>query len=188
MKQEEAKIKIQKLTKKINQYTHAYFVLDEPIVPDATYDQLFQELLTLEEQFPELAHENSPTKRVGDEPLDAFEKVAHTVPMLSLGNAFDEGELRDFHRRVTNGLGEEVAYVCELKIDGLAISLTYENGYFVRGVTRGDGAVGENITSNLRTIKSIPLKIGEQNTIEVRGEAFMPYHSFELLNEDRLKK
>src|SRR5690625_2461595 len=187
MKREDAKSKIEELTKKINKYTHAYFVLDEPIVPDATYDKLFHELVKLEEQFPELVLENSPTRRVGDKPLEAFEKVTHTVPMLSLGNAFDEGELRDFHRRVTNGLGEEVAYVCVLKIDGLAISLTYENGHFARGVTRGDGNVGENITSNLRTIKSIPLRIEEENTIEVRGEAFMPYHSFEQLNKTRLK-
>src|SRR5690625_4444845 len=142
MKREDAKSKIEELTKKINVYTHAYFVLDEPIVPDVTYDKLFHELIKLEEQFPELAHENSPTKRVGDKPLDAFEKVTHTVPMLSLGNAFDEGELRDFHRRVTNGLGEEAAYVCELKIDGLAISLAYENGHFASGVNRGNGTVG----------------------------------------------
>src|SRR5690625_3889525 len=187
MKCEDAKSKIEELTKKRNVYTQAYAVLHEQIVHDATDDKIYQELVKLEEQFPELAHENSPTKRVGDKPLEAFEKVTHTVPMLSLGNAFDEGELRDFHRRVTNGLGEEVAYVCELKIDGLAIPLTYENGHFARGVTRGDGNVGENITSNLRTIKSIPLRIEEENTIEVRGEAFMPYHSFEQLNKTRLK-
>src|SRR5690625_3998710 len=143
---QEARQKIASLTKQINKHSHAYHVLDRPIIPDAEYDKLYQELVLLEQQYPELAQLDSPTKRVGDEPLDAFEKVEHTVPMLSLGNAFDEGDLRDFHRRVMNGLGEEVAYVCELKIDGLAISLTYENGIFVRGVTRGDGSVGENIT------------------------------------------
>ena len=184
---QEVRQKIASLTKQINKHSHAYHVLDRPIIPDAEYDKLFQELVLLEQQYPELAQLDSPTKRVGDEPLDAFEKVEHTVPMLSLGNAFDEGDLRDFHRRVMNGLGEKVAYVCELKIDGLAISLTYENGTFVRGVTRGDGSVGENITGNLRTIRSVPLQIEEQRTIEVRGEAFMPHRSFEELNKQREK-
>src|SRR5699024_10359949 len=132
---------------------------------------------------------HSPTKRVGAEPLDNFEKVEREVPMLSLGNSFDAVELRDFHRRVSTGLGkEQVTYVCELKIDGLAISLMYEDGKFVRGATRGDGTVGENITSNLRTIRSVPLSIDEKRTIEVRGEAFMPKRSFMALNEKREKE
>lgn len=182
MNQEEAKKRMAELTQQINKHAHAYYILDAPTIPDAVYDQLFHELLHLEEQFPELASDYSPTKRVGAEPIDAFEKVEHDVPMLSLGNAFHEGELRDFHRRVTSALGEEVAYVCELKIDGLAVSLTYENGYFTRGATRGDGMVGEDITSNLRTIRSIPLTIPEKQVLEVRGEAFMPKKSFEKLN------
>ncbi len=186
MNEKEAKQKMSELTEQINKHSHAYYVLDNPMIPDAAYDKLFQQLLQLEEEFPDLAGEYSPTKRVGDQPLDAFEKVAHTVPMLSLSNAFDENELRDFHRRVQNGLNEKVTYVSELKIDGLAISLTYDNGNFVRGVTRGDGTVGENITSNLRTIRSIPLHIKETATLEVRGEAFMPLQSFEKLNEDRM--
>lgn len=184
---QEARQKIISLTEQINKHSHAYHVLDQPIIPDVEYDKLFQELILLEEKYPEFALENSPTKRVGDEPLDAFEKVEHIVPMLSLGNAFNEGDVRDFHRRVMNGLNETVAYVCELKIDGLAISLTFENGRFIRGVTRGDGTVGENITANLRTIRSIPLQIDEKRTIEVRGEAFMPHKSFEQLNKEREK-
>ena len=187
MDKQEAKARIEQLVEQLNKYAHEYYVLDEPTVPDAVYDQKFQELLKLEEQFPELILENSPTQRVGDEPLDAFEKVEHEIPMLSLGNAFSEEELRDFDRRVRTSLNEEVVYVCELKIDGLAISLTYENGRFVRGATRGDGRVGEDITSNLRTIHSVPLTIKEQNRIEVRGEAYMPHASFLALNEAREK-
>lgn len=186
MKKQEAQEKIKALIEKLNQYAHEYYVLDAPTIPDAEYDRLFHELLQLEEAYPDLVSEHSPTKRVGAEPLANFEKVSHEVPMLSLSNAFDEGELRDFHRRVTTGLGkEDVTYVCELKIDGLAVSLMYENGEFVRGATRGDGTVGENITSNLRTIRSVPLTIDEKRTIEVRGEAFMPRSSFLALNEAR---
>src|SRR5690625_4454263 len=127
----------------INHHAHAYYVMDQPTIPDGEYDKLFHELLQLEADYPELVEEHSPTKRVGAEPLDAFEKVEHEIPMLSLGNAFDEQELRDFHRRVLTGLDvDEVTYVCELKIDGLAVSLTYDQGQFVQGATRGDGSVG----------------------------------------------
>src|SRR5699024_939518 len=139
-------------------------------------------------QFPDLILDHSPTQRVGDEPLEAFEKVEHDIPMLSLGNAFDENELYDFDRRVKSGLKtDKVDYICELKIDGLAVSLTYENGRFVRGATRGDGQIGEDITSNLRTIRSVPLTIAEKNRLEVRGEAYMPHESFVSLNERREK-
>ncbi|MFD2132346.1 NAD-dependent DNA ligase LigA [Pseudogracilibacillus auburnensis] len=186
MDKQEAKKKMAALMERINKYAHEYHVLDNPSVPDAEYDRLYNELLQLEDTFPELVTEHSPTKRVGAEPLDAFKKVEHEVPMLSLGNAFDEGELRDFHRRVTNGLGsEKVAYVCELKIDGLAVALTYEHGRFVLGSTRGDGRIGEDITSNLRTVRSVPLSIKETRTIEVRGEAYMPQTSFVQLNKAR---
>lgn len=188
MDQEQAKIRIQSLTKLLNQYNYEYYVLDQPTVPDAEYDQKFQELLQLEQQFPELIEPDSPTQRVGGEPLSAFEKVEHRVPMLSLGNAFDEGDLRDFDRRVRQALNEPVTYICELKIDGLAISLTYENGQFVQGSTRGDGVTGEDITVNLKTIRSIPLSIEEKALIEVRGEAFMPQKSFLALNKQREKK
>lgn len=187
MDKKEAKEKIEQLVEQLNRYAYEYYVLDAPTVPDAVYDQKFQQLLELEERFPDLVLDHSPTQRVGDEPLDAFEKVEHTVPMLSLGNAFDETELRDFDRRVRTGLHEDVAYICELKIDGLAVSLTYENGKFVRGATRGDGRIGEDITSNLRTIRSVPLTIREKSKLEVRGEAFMPKTSFIKLNEKREK-
>src|SRR5699024_5254899 len=163
-----------------------YYVLDEPTVPDAEYDQKIQQLRELEEKYPQFMSAHSPTQRVGGEPLDAFEKVEHLQPMLSLGNAFNEADLRNFDRRVREGTGrDDVAYVCELKIDGLAISLTYENGEFVRGATRGDGNIGEDITMNLRTIRSIPLKLRKEESIEVRGEAFMPQKSFLALNESR---
>ena len=188
MDKKEAKEKIEQLVEQLNKYAYEYYVLDAPTVPDAVYDQKFQELLELEAQFPDLVLDHSPTQRVGDEPLDAFEKVEHAVPMLSLSNAFGEGELRDFDRRVRNGLkSDDIEYICELKIDGLAVSLTYEDGKFVRGATRGDGRVGEDITNNLRTIRSVPLTIPEKNKIEVRGEAFMPKASFIQLNEQREK-
>lgn len=185
MNREEAKKRIEELTDLLTKYDKAYFVDDNPLVPDAVYDQLFHELLDLETKYPDLALEHSPTKRVGSEPIEAFEKVEHEVAMLSLDNAFHEDELKDFHRRVTQAIGSDVEYVCELKIDGLAVSLTYEDGKFVRGATRGDGAIGEDITTNLKTIRSIPLTISDTNKLEVRGEAFMPNKSFEQLNEAR---
>ncbi|HLR72362.1 MAG TPA: NAD-dependent DNA ligase LigA [Pseudogracilibacillus sp.] len=187
MEKMKAKKKIEMLVEQLNKYAHEYYVLDQPSIPDAEYDKQFQKLLKLEAAYPDLVLEHSPTKRVGGEPLDGFEKVEHIVPMLSLGNAFDEEEIRDFHRRVMNGLNQDVTYVCELKIDGLAVALTYENGRFVRGSTRGDGRIGEEITSNLRTVRTVPLTIPEKRTIEVRGEAFMPHHSFVKLNEMRKK-
>ncbi|MGM8364020.1 NAD-dependent DNA ligase LigA [Virgibacillus sp. W0181] len=185
MDKQEAKKKIENLIQLLNKYGYEYYVLDQPTVPDATYDEKLQELEKLEAAFPEFVSESSPTQRVGGQPLDKFHKVEHHVPMLSLGNAFNEADLRDFDRRVTQLAQEPVTYICELKIDGLAIALTYEDGKFVRGATRGDGTIGEDITSNLRTIRSVPLTISEKRTIEVRGEAFMPLHSFLALNKER---
>ena len=135
-----------------------------------------------EEKHPELRTPDSPTQRVGGEVLSMFEKVEHTSPMLSLGNAFDEADLKDFDRKVRQAVGDDFSYVCELKIDGLAVTLQYENGFFVKGATRGDGYIGEDISANLKTIKSIPLKINQSLTIEVRGEAYMPKKSFAALN------
>jgi DNA ligase (NAD+) len=178
-----AEKKVKDLHNLLNQYNYEYYVLDQPSVPDAEYDRLMRDLIELEEQFPELKTEDSPTQRVGGEILDMFEKVEHQSQMLSLGNAFNEQDLRDFDRRVRQGAGEEVSYVCELKIDGLAVSLRYENGLFILGATRGDGTIGENITANLKTIRSIPLRLKESVTMEVRGEAFMPRRSFEKLNK-----
>ncbi|WP_163145162.1 NAD-dependent DNA ligase LigA [Cytobacillus firmus] len=178
-----AEKKVKDLHNLLNQYNYEYHVLDQPSVPDAEYDRLMRDLIELEEQFPELKTEDSPTQRVGGEILDMFEKVEHQSQMLSLGNAFNEQDLRDFDRRVRQGAGENVSYVCELKIDGLAVSLRYENGLFILGATRGDGSIGENITANLKTIRSIPLRLKENVTMEVRGEAFMPRRSFEKLNK-----
>lgn len=178
-----AEKKIDELRHLLNQYNYEYHVLDQPTIPDAEYDQLLKELIKLEEAFPELITPDSPSQRVGGQVLDMFKKVRHESPMLSLSNAFNENDLRDFDRRVRQGVGDEFSYVCELKIDGLAISLKYENGLFMQGSTRGDGTIGEDITSNLKTIRSIPLRLLEPITIEVRGEAFMPKSSFARLNE-----
>lgn len=182
------KERIEELVEVLNKYGHEYYVLDQPTVSDAHYDRLYEELLSLEQKYPEYKPSNSPTERVGAEPLDAFVKVEHRIPMLSLSNAFDEEDLRQFDRRVRDRIAKEVTYVCELKIDGLAISLTYENGEFVQGATRGDGRIGEDITRNLKTIHSIPLSIDEGGLIEVRGEAYMPKKSFLSLNEEREKR
>jgi len=188
MNKAEAKKRIEQLVEQLTRYDRAYFVDDKPLVSDAIYDQLFHELLNLETQYPDLTLPHSPTKRVGSEPIEAFDKVEHEVAMLSLSNAFSEQELRDFDRRVKSLLDSSVEYVCELKIDGLAVSLLYEDGHFIRGATRGDGTVGEDITSNLKTIRSIPLTIDAPGRLEVRGEAFMPKEAFERLNEVRAQK
>lgn len=183
-----AENKAKDLQNLLNQYAYEYYVLDQPSVPDAEYDRLLRELIEIEEQFPELQTPDSPTQRVGGEILTMFNKVQHAIPMLSLGNAFNEEDLRDFDRRVRQGVGDNVSYVCELKIDGLAVSLIYEDGLLVRGATRGDGTTGEDITSNLRTIRSLPIRLKEKVSLEVRGEAFMPKKSFEALNKARTER
>lgn len=180
--------RIEELRELLNKYNYEYYVLDRPSVPDAEYDRLMQELIALEEQYPDLKTKDSPSQRVGGEALDAFRKVEHRTPMLSLANAFNEGDLRDFDRRVRQEVGDDVAYVCELKIDGLAVSVRYEDGYFVQGATRGDGVTGEDITENLKTIRSLPLRLNEPVTLEARGEAYMPKASFERLNEQRRER
>lgn len=183
-----AEERVTELNELLRNYGHAYYVLDKPSVPDAVYDQLLNELIELENLYPDLIFPDSPTQRVGGTPLSNFEKVRHERPMLSLSNVFNEEDLRDFDKRVRGGAGDSVEYVCELKIDGLAVSLHYENGKFVRGLTRGDGRVGEDITVNLRTVRSIPLKLKEPVSIEVRGEVFMPKKSFLALNEQRVER
>ncbi|MGP1909768.1 NAD-dependent DNA ligase LigA [Metabacillus sp. JX24] len=182
-----AKQRAETLHDLLNKYNYEYHVLDKPTVPDSEYDQLLHELVDIEERFPELKTPDSPTQRVGGEILEGFKKVQHQTPMLSLGNAFNEQDLRDFDRRVRQAVGDDVHYMVELKIDGLAVSLTYENGAFVRGATRGDGTTGEDITENLKTIRSIPLKLKKNLSIEVRGEAYMPKSSFEKLNEVKIQ-
>jgi len=188
MDKERAKSRVRELQKLLNQYNYEYHVLDNPSVSDAEYDRLMQELIQLEEQYPEFKTPDSPSQRVGGEVLESFQKVEHKIPMLSLGNAFNEQDLRDFDRRVRQAVGDDVRYTVELKIDGLAVSLRYEKGIFVQGATRGDGTIGEDITENLKTIRSIPLKLKKDWSIEVRGEAYMPKKSFEKLNEERQKK
>ncbi|MGN7403467.1 NAD-dependent DNA ligase LigA [Cytobacillus praedii] len=183
-----AEKKVKELQTLLNQYNYEYYVLDQPSVPDSEYDRLLNELIEIETQYPELKTTDSPTQRVGGEILDMFEKVQHQTQMLSLGNAFNEQDLRDFDRRVRQSAGEDVSYVCELKIDGLAVSLRYEEGLFVLGATRGDGSIGENITANLRTIRSIPLRLNKDLSMEVRGEAYMPKRSFEALNRLKAEK
>ncbi|ACX52220.1 DNA ligase, NAD-dependent [Ammonifex degensii KC4] len=188
LSKEEAKRRIEELRREIAYHDYRYYVLDSPVISDAEYDRLVLELMALEEAFPEFITPNSPTQRVGGAPREGFPTVRHLVPMLSLANAFEPEDLRDFDRRVREALpGEKVEYVVEPKIDGLAVSLLYRDGEFVQGATRGDGEVGEDVTPNLRTIRSIPLRFLKDAPplIEVRGEAFMPKEAFVKLNERR---
>ncbi|MBU7217456.1 NAD-dependent DNA ligase LigA [Staphylococcus gallinarum] len=182
----ELQTRVETLHKLLNQYSYEYYVQDNPSVPDSEYDKLLHELIDIEAEHPELRSPDSPTVRVGGSAQSTFEKVAHDTPMLSLGNAFNEEDLRKFDQRIRDLIGP-VEYMCELKIDGLAVSLKYENGRFVQGLTRGDGTIGEDITENLRTIHAIPLKINDTRTFEVRGEAYMPRQSFINLNEEKEK-
>lgn len=168
----------------LTKYNYEYHVLDNPSISDHEYDQLFHELLELEEKHPELKSDTSPTTRVGGVVLDKFEKVSHETAMLSLSNAFNEEDLRAFNDRIEKAVGK-VEYMCELKIDGLAVSLLYNDGKLIQGATRGDGTVGENITANLKTIHAIPLTTNLTEQFEVRGEAYMPKDAFEKLNKAR---
>ena len=186
MEKEQALEKIKNLQKTLNEYAYFYYVKDQPKISDSQYDKLYQELVQLETQYPESITPDSPTQRVGGVILDGFEKAVHEVPLYSLNDAFSQGELEAFDARVAKALGHHnYSYECELKIDGLSISLRYENGRFVRGATRGDGSVGENITENLKTVRSIPMTLPEPISIEVRGECYMPKESFMKLNEVR---
>lgn len=181
------KNEIERLRDDIRHHDHLYYVLDKPEISDAQYDKLFRRLVELEDEHPDLVTPDSPTQRIGGAPLKAFKTVTHKVPLLSLGNAFNYEELEAFDKRVRDGLGEvKIDYVCELKMDGLAVSLEYKNGHFFKGSTRGDGVTGEDITQNLKTIKSVPLSIDKKIDIEARGEAYLPYDDFLKLNEERM--
>ena len=182
---QQAESRVAQLRTQLNQYAYEYYVKDQPSVEDYVYDKLYQELVELEEAYPDLITSDSPTQRVGGKVLAGFEKVTHDIPLYSLNDVFSREELVAFDQRVKKSVGEQVTYCCELKIDGLSISLKYENGRFVQGATRGDGTVGENITENLKTVKSIPLTLTEPLTIEVRGECYMPKKSFVALNQKR---
>ena len=184
------KKRIEQLRDEIRRHDQLYYVLDKPEISDSQYDKLFRELEDIEKDHPDLITPDSPTQRVGGEPLKAFKTVSHKVPLMSLGNAFDFDELDAFDKRIKEGLGisgkASVEYVCELKMDGLAVSLEYKDGRLMKGSTRGDGVTGEDITQNLKTIKSVPLSIEKDINIEVRGEAYLPYNEFLKLNEERL--
>lgn len=179
--------RIRELQQVLNEHNYNYHVRDQPTIEDAEYDRLLHELIELETEHPEFRTDDSPTLRVGGEILEGFQKVTHDTPMLSLSNAFNAEDLRAFDRRIREQY-PEVTYMCELKIDGLAVSLKYENGQFVQGATRGDGTIGENITENLKTIRAIPLRTKEPVSFEVRGEAYMPKRSFMNLNIEREKE
>jgi DNA ligase (NAD+) len=185
---------IDELRETIRHHEHLYYVLDAPELPDAEFDRLMQELKRLEAAHPELITKDSPSQRVGGKPAEGFPKVVHSRPMLSLDNAYNEQELRDWDRRVRESAGsEKLEYVCELKLDGMSLALTYQGGHLLKGATRGDGTVGEDVTSNVRTMRSVPLsvpasvlkKAGVPPDFEVRGEVIMPLLAFERMNEDR---
>jgi DNA ligase (NAD+) len=184
-----ARKRAEKLRAEINDHNYRYHVLDAPVISDAAYDRLVRELRDLEARYPALVTPDSPTQRVGAPPAAAFATVRHRTPMLSLANAFDEAELEAWDRRIRSALGDAtVVYVCELKIDGAAVSLTYERGRLATGATRGDGAQGEDVTPNLRTIKSIPLVLRTPrppSLVEVRGEVYLPRTAFEAVNAER---
>ena len=184
----EAQERIETLKTLLNRYSYEYYVLDKPSISDKEYDQQYHELEKLEKAHPELITNDSPTQRIGGTILPGFTKVQHDSPMLSLGNAFNQEDLLQFHQRISKLTGQPLQYICELKIDGLAVSLKYENGLFTQGATRGDGNTGEDITQNLRTVKAIPLRLNEPLTFEVRGECYMPKASFVQLNADRDEK
>jgi DNA ligase (NAD+) len=183
---EAIKAKIGQLRDIINYHNYKYYVEDKSEITDFEYDALYRELEGLENQRPDLITPDSPTQRVGDKPLEGFDKVVHAVQMQSLADVFNEEELFAFDERVRQAIGETVEYVVEKKIDGLSVSLVYENGVFIRGATRGDGLVGEDVTQNLRTVKSIPLTLKEViPLIEVRGEVFISKGDFLKLNEEQ---
>ena len=179
--------RVEELTKILNEANYNYYVLDNPTITDQEYDKYLRELLDIETEHPELAKANSPTNRVGGEVIDKFNKIVHARPMLSLANVFNEEEIKDFDSKIKKE-GYNPEYVCEYKIDGLSVALIYEHGELVRGVTRGDGVTGEDITHNVKTIKSIPLTLPRPIDIEVRGEIFMNKSTLKKLNEQREKE
>jgi DNA ligase (NAD+) len=192
-KTESDKSKVEALRTKLRYHEYRYYVLDDPEISDAEYDLLMRELKSLEEKHPDLITPESPTQRVGGKPREGFVKVEHSSPMLSLDNAYNEEELRDWERRVHELSGEKnIEYVCELKLDGLSMAVRYNNGQYQQAVTRGDGSIGEDVTPNVRTIRSVPLLADQKAKLpavfEVRGEVLMPLSAFERMNEDREKQ
>src|SRR5580692_1740362 len=189
--------KIEALREKIRHHEYLYYVVDDPEISDLEFDKLMQQLKDLEAQHPELIRADSPTQRVGGKPREGFVKVPHSSPMLSLDNTYSEEELRDWERRVHELSGrKDVDCVCELKLDGMSLALHYEEGRLVRGITRGDGTVGEDVTLNVRTVRSVPLSISKEKlkkagipaNFEVRGEMLMPLAAFKKMNDEREQK
>ena len=190
MKQSEVKARIDVLRVQIEEHNNRYYVLNQPVISDFDYDILLNELDTLEKKFPEFASDDSPTRRVGSDLTKEFKQVEHTYPMLSLGNTYNEDEIREFDNRVRKTISQPIDYVCESKFDGASISITYKNGVLFRAVTRGDGNKGDDVTSNVKTIKTVPLKISGKDIpaeFVIRGEILMPRAVFNKLNEERLK-
>jgi DNA ligase (NAD+) len=190
MDREEARKRIESLTEEINRHNYNYYVLAKPVISDYDFDMLLEELVRLEKEFPEFAFPGSPSRRVGGEITREFHQVVHKYPMLSLGNTYSEEEVRNFEERIHKLAGEATEYICELKFDGVAIGLTYRDGILVRAVTRGDGFTGDDVTTNVRTIHSVPLRLagsGYPDEFEIRGEIVMPRKSFEHLNEQRIE-
>lgn len=188
---DQIKERVEKLRAKINYHNYRYYVLDSPEISDAEYDLLMRELKQLEEQYPQFLTPDSPTQRVGAAPVEAFGVIEHPLPLLSLGNAFTKEELIAWYTRTSKLVGEQhFNFVCEHKIDGLAVALTYIDGRFSTGATRGDGLHGEDITQNLRTIRSIPLSVSKKAPprFEVRGEVYLPKDGFKKLNEERAEE
>ena len=183
MADEKLQQQFDELRSQLNTWSREYYSLDKPSVPDDVYDQKYQELVKLEKAHPEMIIPDSPTQRVGGQVLTGFEKIGHEIPMLSLGDVFSKEELADFVVNLDQTVDQQIDYNCELKIDGLAISLVYRNGKFVQGSTRGNGQIGEDITQNLKTINAIPLELSEPVDVEVRGECYMPKASFVELNQ-----
>jgi DNA ligase (NAD+) len=186
-----AKVRVEELREQLNEHSYRYYVLDDPTVSDAEYDELMRELISVEERFPELVTPDSPTQRVGVTPADLFAPVQHRTPMLSLDNTFAEDEVRAWAGRVEREVGPGARYSCELKIDGLAVAITYEEGVLTQGATRGDGRTGEDITANVRTVRSVPARLRTKEPprlLEVRGEIYFPVKAFERLNEQLLEQ
>ena len=177
------------LSAQLHEHNYRYYSLDDPLITDSEYDRLLRRLQDIEQLHPHLLTPDSPTQRVGSPPLSSFQSVSHAVPMLSLDNAFDDDELRDFDRRVHSKLNidGDIEYICEPKLDGIAVSLLYEQGVLTQAATRGDGYSGENITANIRTVASVPLRLrGDQvpPLLEVRGEVYMPLEGFHRFNAE----
>src|SRR5260221_6505474 len=187
MTKEQAKKRIEKLTQEIDEHNYKYYVLDNPSISDFEFDKMLEELIRLEKEFPELLSPQSPSQRVGGTITKTFKTVKHTYPMLSLGNTYSEEELRDFDERVRKTIGDKFEYDCELKYDGVSISLTYLDGYLTQAVTRGDGEKGDDVTTNVKTIRSIPLKLRGKDfpeRFEMRGEILMLRKVFAKINKE----